>query len=60
MLTIKEPGVYYGQCSELCGVEHSLMPIVVDVVSKEKFQQYVEQQQAGITSASDTQVAIAR
>jgi len=57
---ITQEGRYYGQCSELCGVEHSLMPIVVDVVSKEKFQQYVEQQQAGITSASDTQVAIAR
>ncbi len=57
---VTQEGRYYGQCSELCGVEHSLMPIVVDVVSKEKFQQYVEQQQAGITSASDTQVADAR
>ncbi len=57
---VTQVGRYYGQCSELCGVEHSLMPIVVDVVSKEEFQRYVEQQQAGINSASDTQVAIAR
>ena len=30
-------GRFYGQCSELCGVDHSFMPIVVDVVSKEDF-----------------------
>ncbi len=56
---VTKEGRYYGQCSELCGVEHSLMPIVVDVVSKEKFQEYVEQQQAGLTSPSDVQVAAA-
>lgn len=34
-------GRYYGQCSELCGVKHGFMPIVVDVVSKEKFDAWV-------------------
>ena len=34
-------GRFYGQCSELCGVDHSFMPIVVDVVSKEDFQKWV-------------------
>ncbi|HCX14958.1 MAG TPA: cytochrome c oxidase subunit II [Rhodospirillaceae bacterium] len=57
---VTQEGRYYGQCSELCGVEHSLMPIVVDVVSKEKFEQYVDQQQAGIEPTLDTQVAIVR
>ena len=57
---VTKEGRYYGQCSELCGVEHSLMPIVVDVVSKAEFQRYVEQQQAGIEPASDTQVAAAQ
>jgi len=28
-LHISRPGIYYGQCSELCGVNHSFMPIVV-------------------------------
>ncbi|HEX7007463.1 MAG TPA: cytochrome c oxidase subunit II, partial [Alphaproteobacteria bacterium] len=28
-------GVYYGQCSELCGVDHAFMPIAIEVVSKE-------------------------
>ena len=30
-------GRFYGQCSELCGVDHSFMPIVVDVVSKDDY-----------------------
>nr|YP_009241151.1 cytochrome c oxidase subunit II [Plagiorhynchus transversus]AMK97084.1 cytochrome c oxidase subunit 2 [Plagiorhynchus transversus] len=33
------PGVYYGQCSELCGILHSFMPIVVEVVGEEDFMQ---------------------
>jgi cytochrome c oxidase subunit 2 len=36
-------GTYYGQCSELCGVNHAFMPIAVDVVSKQDFQRWVEQ-----------------
>lgn len=34
---IKREGVYYGQCSELCGVNHAFMPICVIAVSKEEF-----------------------
>ena len=30
---VKRPGVYYGQCSELCGVNHAFMPIVIEAVS---------------------------
>jgi cytochrome c oxidase subunit 2 len=32
-------GSYYGQCSELCGVNHSFMPINVDVVSERFFRE---------------------
>ncbi len=39
---ITKEGVYYGQCSELCGVRHGYMPITVEAVSKEAFQQWVE------------------
>ncbi|MCC7394843.1 MAG: cytochrome c oxidase subunit II [Sphingomonadaceae bacterium] len=35
------PGVYYGQCSELCGVNHGYMPIAVEVVTPERFAQWV-------------------
>jgi cytochrome c oxidase subunit 2 len=34
-------GVFYGQCSELCGVKHAFMPIVVEVVSQERFDAWV-------------------
>ena len=31
-------GVFYGQCSELCGVNHSFMPIVVEVIRNSAFE----------------------
>ncbi len=39
---IEREGVYYGQCSELCGVYHGFMPIAVEAVSKEAFADWVE------------------
>jgi cytochrome c oxidase subunit 2 len=35
-------GVYYGQCSEICGVGHGFMPIAVKVVSKDAFAAWVK------------------
>jgi len=34
-------GLYYGQCSELCGARHGFMPIAVEVVSRAKFAEWV-------------------
>ena len=34
---VEKEGIYYGQCSELCGVYHGFMPIAVEVLSKEAF-----------------------
>lgn len=34
---IKRPGVFYGQCSELCGVGHGFMPIVVEALDVPNF-----------------------
>ncbi len=34
---VDKEGVYYGQCSELCGIKHAFMPIEVHVVSEEKY-----------------------
>lgn len=39
---IEKPGVYYGQCSELCGKDHSYMPIEIHAVSKDVFNQWAE------------------
>ena len=41
-----EIGTYFGQCSELCGKDHSYMPIVVEVVSVEDYDEWVLKQQA--------------
>ncbi|MEM8589225.1 MAG: cytochrome c oxidase subunit II [Pseudomonadota bacterium] len=37
---IQEEGVYYGQCSELCGIGHGFMPIEIRAVSREAFDQW--------------------
>jgi len=34
---VDQEGIYYGQCSELCGKDHAYMPIAVHAVSKEKY-----------------------
>lgn len=34
---VEKPGVYYGQCSEICGANHSFMPIVVEAVRLRDF-----------------------
>lgn len=39
----EKEGVYYGQCSELCGKDHGFMPIMVEVVSEEKYKAWVEE-----------------
>ena len=58
-------GTYYGQCSELCGVNHGFMPIAVDVVSKEAFAAWVasKKKSAALSvpaSAPATKIELAR
>jgi cytochrome c oxidase subunit 2 len=36
-LYVKRPGLYFGQCSEICGVNHGFMPVAVKVISKKDF-----------------------
>jgi cytochrome c oxidase subunit 2 len=38
---INKPGIYYGQCSELCGKDHAYMPIEIHAVTKEEFEAWV-------------------
>jgi len=42
---ITREGVYYGFCSELCGVNHSFMPIAIEAVSEADFNAWVEKAQ---------------
>src|SRR5690606_28854579 len=50
-IRIEREGVYYGQCSELCGVGHAYMPIAVEAVSKEEFARWVEEAQQNFARA---------
>jgi cytochrome c oxidase subunit II len=40
---IFKPGVFYGQCSELCGVNHAYMPIVLHVISFSVYNYFIEE-----------------
>lgn len=44
--TITEPGIYRGQCAELCGRDHGFMPIVVEAVSEEDYQAWLQTKKA--------------
>jgi len=43
---IEKIGTYRGQCAELCGKDHGFMPVVVEAVSKEEFDQWLIERQA--------------
>jgi cytochrome c oxidase subunit 2 len=47
-------GVYYGQCSELCGKDHAFMPIAVRVVSEQAFNTWLADAKKRFSSAPDT------
>jgi cytochrome c oxidase subunit 2 len=51
---IKKPGIYYGQCSELCGVRHAYMPIKVRAVTKEEFEAWVREAQQKFAKVDGT------
>jgi cytochrome c oxidase subunit 2 len=48
-----EPGVYRGQCAELCGKGHGFMPIVVNVVDKEEYSAWLGNKQAEAAEIKD-------
>ena len=39
---VTAPGVYYGQCSEICGIGHAFMPIAVEAVDQETFDKWIK------------------
>jgi cytochrome c oxidase subunit 1 len=39
--SIQRSGIYYGQCSELCGIRHGFMPIVIEAVDLETYTNYI-------------------
>lgn len=52
---IEKPGVYRGQCTELCGMHHGFMPIVVIALPEAAYDNWVKKQRAGANKDSATQ-----
>jgi cytochrome c oxidase subunit 2 len=52
-------GLFYGQCSELCGVNHGFMPIALQVVSKDAFAAWVKEKQGPAAPAAEPTPAAA-
>jgi cytochrome c oxidase subunit 2 len=50
---IEEPGIYRGQCAELCGKDHGFMPIVVEAVTEDRFNAWIEEQKQMVASAAE-------
>jgi cytochrome c oxidase subunit 2 len=48
---VDEPGVYRGQCAEICGKDHGFMPIVVEAVEENEFNKWVSTQRDKILTA---------
>lgn len=53
----RETGIYYGQCSELCGKDHAFMPIAVRVVTKEEFAAFIAAFEGGDYTAANATLA---
>ena len=51
---IEKPGVYRGQCAELCGKDHGFMPVVVKALPEAEFKQWLAQMQAKNKSGPKT------
>ena len=49
---IQEPGVYRGQCAELCGKDHGFMPIVVNAVSEDEYRAWLSEKKQMLADAS--------
>jgi cytochrome c oxidase subunit 2 len=54
--TIEKPGIYRGQCSQICGKEHAFMPIVVDARSPDDYAKWVSAEKAKMPKPAPAEV----
>jgi len=55
----EKTGIYYGQCSELCGVDHAFMPMQINVVTEAEFAAWVASKGGSMTKQADDAAAAA-
>lgn len=56
--TADNPGIYRGQCAELCGKDHGYMPIVVEVLDEESYAKWAAEKLAGTSSNAVSLAAV--
>lgn len=52
-LVITEPGIYYGQCMELCGARHGYMPIAIEARPRAEFEAWIRAQGGSLPGAGE-------
>ena len=57
VLLVEKPGVYYGQCSELCGAKHGYMPIAVEALPRAQYDAWVLTHAGGVIDGQDKPAA---
>ena len=57
--SVDKPGVYYGQCNQICGADHSKMPIAVHAVSAQEFKAWTEQTKKSADAATAPRILAA-
>ncbi len=58
---IDKPGIYRGQCAELCGINHGYMPIVIEAVTQEEYKKWLAQQSKGLAEQqAQAQAAVSK
>jgi cytochrome c oxidase subunit 2 len=53
----EKEGIYYGQCSELCGKDHAFMPIAIRVVSQEQYDNWYKMAVSDLDGANKALMA---
>jgi cytochrome c oxidase subunit II len=57
-MKIEHEGIYYGQCNQICGVNHAFMPIKVEAVSKDAFQKWLVDAKTKVARRDDGGAAV--
>ena len=58
-MKIDRPGIYRGQCSEICGTGHGYMPIVIEAVSENEFASWIQEKKIKFPQNQDNNLALA-
>jgi cytochrome c oxidase subunit 2 len=58
-VSVNEPGTYYGECNQICGVNHAMMPIKVVVMKQADFDKWVAQAKTAFAAPSEDTTKVA-